>query len=787
MKKLLLILSAVIVCVAGWATEATEWNHAHPYAYGLRHEFINNNSTIRFHYTLNANALPANGGGTEYNNFNSQDHRGVQIVLLDESDNTLYEQSVVVADKIDKGANYVDINIQDLPISCWKKSLKWMVRVWGAKSRTYAAIVANANKNPNNAYGIAVNNDMTSPDFGKLFVSEAYQATDGRSSMLEFGTNMVYNSRIRKNICDGASSYFSGTSNYEPHRIKISEDGRVFVTCYHPTAAGAVLEYIGNETFKTIVSFDKGTNGYVNGMTEQEQRQKIRRIIGMDVKGKGKDLKILCAWIDPDGSNGNGAVINICEYLLGKAEQDGKPIPFPQMIGQSTNATYSGYVNTNKGTYGDYYVSGGLIYSAFKNNWNCCKRAMIDVAYGANDDVWLKVDYGNGYTYPAYIVLFRNGNKVKENKLPVDNTTTGYYGGSGILYNTNNNSLITAIGAGNIVEYKINADNTLSEQWRVTNFHGQGNAQRIGWWSPSLAMDKANNLYAIGERGVHAGGGNWDTGGTGNDYSANIISIAMPYSGDGKRETIAQQPLILPYVQLNETMGVGEMNDIINQAPVTIAISRSLQSESFNTICLPFDLDVNQLDPSHPYYNATIMEFDGVTQSTVGDENVLELNFTSTGGKMESGIPYLIQPQKTIQEEVLFNNVTNLKKYNGFGVGTHEVTIDNVTFWGILPQVTISSADASEVILILVSDNRLAQVFPPSCTINGFRAFIYFDKANFNLPENAAVRIVTRKPTPTSVINLNGEQVDVEKFLREGRVYIRMGETLYTITGEIVE
>jgi hypothetical protein len=29
--------------------------------------------------------------------------------------------------------------------------------------------------------------------------------------------------------------------------------------------------------------------------------------------------------------------------------------------------------------------------------------------------------------------------------------------------------------------------------------------------------------------------------------------------------------------------------------------------------------------------------------------------------------------------------------------------------------------------------------------------------------------------------------VDVEKFLKEGRVYIRMGETLYTITGEIVE
>ena len=88
-----------------------------------------------------------------------------------------------------------------------------------------------------------------------------------------------------------------------------------------------------------------------------------------------------------------------------------------------------------------------------------------------------------------------------------------------------------------------------------------------------------------------------------------------------------------------------------------------------------------------------------------------------------------------------------------------------------------------EVILILVDQNRLAKMTEGG-NILGFRGVFVLAHS---LPTGTVARIAERKPTPTSVINLNGEQVDVEKFLREGRVYIRMGEDLYTINGEKVE
>jgi hypothetical protein len=44
-----------------------------------------------------------------------------------------------------------------------------------------------------------------------------------------------------------------------------------------------------------------------------------------------------------------------------------------------------------------------------------------------------------------------------------------------------------------------------------------------------------------------------------------------------------------------------------------------------------------------------------------------------------------------------------------------------------------------------------------------------------------------KKPTTTDTeMVVDGKTVDVEKLMREGRVYIRVGETLYTITGEVV-
>ena len=68
--------------------------------------------------------------------------------------------------------------------------------------------------------------------------------------------------------------------------------------------------------------------------------------------------------------------------------------------------------------------------------------------------------------------------------------------------------------------------------------------------------------------------------------------------------------------------------------------------------------------------------------------------------------------------------------------------------------------------------------------MNGFRAYFQLLKA---IPANTLSLLHFKKDAPTGMeIVVDGKVVNVEKLLRDGRVYIRAGETLYTITGEVV-
>jgi hypothetical protein len=92
--------------------------------------------------------------------------------------------------------------------------------------------------------------------------------------------------------------------------------------------------------------------------------------------------------------------------------------------------------------------------------------------------------------------------------------------------------------------------------------------------------------------------------------------------------------------------------------------------------------------------------------------------------------------------------------------------------------------DPNEIVLILVNDNRFAQLSSGG-TIDGFRGIFYFDKSVIS--EGTVVRLAERKDTPTSLIDAQVKTIDIQKFLRDGRVYIRVGESLYNMDGVKVE
>ena len=111
---------------------------------------------------------------------------------------------------------------------------------------------------------------------------------------------------------------------------------------------------------------------------------------------------------------------------------------------------------------------------------------------------------------------------------------------------------------------------------------------------------------------------------------------------------------------------------------------------------------------------------------------------------------------------------------------------NKIYFKGIVPSQTVTpkEVDGKSLTMMLVSDNRLA-IMTKEGTMPGFRGYFEFASAP---PQGMQARISTSKNTTTDTeVVIDGQKVNIEKFLREGRVYIRVGEDLYNIDGQKVE
>lgn len=518
MKKLSILLVSLIVSIIAWGqtNPNTDWKHANPYAYDLRVNYSQDMQTITFSYVLNDNAID---NSQICQDIDVDGLRGVKVYFYDKDGNRIPD--VVNGNAITAfvpGANVVkgpysfsrsaSLFTKDQPYT-------WVVEVHGNEKRTLPQLITSATANrPENAYGIACDHAMNRREFGQILVSRAKQVSDAYpyNTLLEYTPQLGYVGRHDKNIHNGnAGSYFAQNSpNYEPNRVKISEDGRVFVSSYHPTAAASVLEYLGANNYQTVINNDKTTNAASN----DTKNVLYRRTIGMDVMGKGENLKIVVAWIDANGYNDNEAKVEIYEYALGKANKVGFKV-LDQIVGQNKTNKYVRKIAE--------YNAGGLLYQSFVNDGYSSIFGFLDIAYDRYGNVWMKIDYADKTSCtPGKIVWFKNdGTETKEYSL-TDNRADGFYGGSAVLV-TKDNVLFTGTGAGVIQGYDVDENGGFAkkEGWTITD-NTTGTTTRIGRWVTGLALDCVNNLYALTE-------GVWSEGQT--NFIANILTIALPYRG----------------------------------------------------------------------------------------------------------------------------------------------------------------------------------------------------------------------------------------------------------------
>ena len=794
MRKIFLLLFAMILNLAAMA-------QLNPYAYNLSSNWDATKQILTVNFKLNAHPnldVTANGNGT-----------GIQIFAVDRDNNNkmYYIHGIPAAEikkKIDSNdLDYsVDIHIDgrslESPYECLPKgkNLTFAVRVQGvnSKNKTVPGNVVYTGNRPYSPHGVAVNNCQNSQDFGAVYVTECTNGVSGNATwgwLSGKGTSMLeYNPRLEYVVSHQKSSPFSqrnfNSRLLEPHRVRVSDDGDVYVSSYN----------IQSDNSKPVVwKYNKTTNDFDPVIYHNTSYGD--RVFGMAVRGSGSATTILLLYLEENTGQSLKQEFRVYEYSLNnlganKNVASKKCWYTPGSEGQGI-MTY--WTQNLSGQTSPYYV-----YS----------EGFANVAYRANssNDVFFMLDYFWDKTWNARMVYYQGQNPVSYQTLNKDGH---YYGGGSLLtYKYDNVEYIVSGRTskngysgyhnqpddGRINVYKF--DPTLTgnnNNDKIASNYTYTISTRTASVINDFAMDCANNLYAVsstdatGEDGYDSSKGKCPTG------TGTLLAVPMPYSGTVTTYCPTSNTDDKEYFQLPARTNLPENITSTNLQTIiennaggcgcNISFNRPMQADMFNTICLPFDLDLSNVTSLS---NADLMEFSGATlENTESGEKILTLNFSNVSPKnLKAYKPYLIKPTEGISS-------LNINDVNFVASGTTTVTqpianVNNnsITFKGIVPSQTVTpkEVDGKSLTMMLVSDNRLA-IMTEEGTMPGFRGYFEFENTP---PRGMQARISTSENTTTETeVVIDGQKVNIQKFLREGRVYIRMGETLYSIDGVKVE
>lgn len=223
----------------------------------------------------------------------------------------------------------------------------------------------------------------------------------------------------------------------------------------------------------------------------------------------------------------------------------------------------------------------------------------------------------------------------------------------------------------------------------------------------------------------------------------------------------------------------------------SFTVTRKLVGGMYNTICMPFTLDLTGLMETHPLSGAKAYDFSGIDPlyDTGTNEPVTVLNFTEVTTLLP-GNPYLIVPEADVTEDMLFTGVSRtdltLEPQSKTVIyGDNELKI---SFHGV-----INPTDIRAGALMVVADNRLAVNTEDNSTMKGMRGYFTIDFSSLAAQEvqeqalDGRVYLSFKKPVTTSVpLAPEAEQPTtpkVEKIMRDGQIYIIRDGVTYTITG----
>ena len=734
-----------------------------------------------------------------------------------------------VCGKLD--ANNVIIN-DSLPAGV----LYWSVYVKTRESSAFAPIYeqSTTGEDAHHRLHATVNNYPETDGFGHIYAVNYYAEFDAKNGLMDYSFNPNGNSIDEQNNIKNnnryklVKNYLNPTGNKpkftNQRRLVVAPDGKVYIA-----DAGSSLAFnanadrpwmfTGGGVFVWNPNTQTGNEIQISVFSTKDQYSTATAV---DIYNHDGQLKLYATntygefenhysgkkyWKNYQYTEDNQANVNIYgwngfkEFNLGTPnnilleETTGTVL---HSLGMGDGNGNIGIVATEKGIWMAQHRLNDVQYTidVFKAD-NSSKPALPDntenyilsfVPYGSNTRTWRScttkgINYsGSSYTQTGASEL---------TQLP--SSPLQACPGAGLAYRkTNGKEFLYIVNhQGNIVELQITgwSDNTPSIKY-IKTYPGSGpkavfqNTGRKQGIINTMCFDYAGNL--ITTSGLEY---------LGSTSTQHIIVYTMPYDRVNAREIQAPNSCrMIPERVAHLDMSAREMDLVIQghvgHAGCAIDLYRPLQGGMFNTICLPFELNLGSLPADHPLKNAKLQAYTGLKLNTVGGEKMLELVFTDVNDNIiRANTPYIIRPENDegINHIIRFAGPLQLTSTTGNAVQQTEAGgTYSITYQGIVPFQLVQPTfqDGESLTLMLVAGNRLAEMTAQG-NMYGFRG--YFE-LNTPLPRGMQTRITSSKDAPTNTtIVVDGKKVNVEKFLREGRVYIRVGETLYTINGEKVE
>ena len=424
-------------------------NNLNPYAFGLTSKLSADKATLTVNYRLN------NSKATD-----------VDVVIYNGT-----EVVKVVAGTTELGKNTVEIPTADLPGGV---ELTWSVIVNGTS--VDAPTQETKMHSMYCPHGLAIDKDPESEYFGRILAAEGMQAvptsgymTSGKGAgIYVFNPSFTTDSVVYKGGNDFTRVWAS--NGYQPWRVKISEDGRIFVSSLD---LNGVVVWEVSKDLQTWTPVIAGTQGENGNILDAEGNFVAGMNVSMDVVGSGENLKLLLYSCTTSASAFSQSAFRLDEYALGTA------------------TTWTGTPKNilTGGKYALVHTNAEWIYDGEGGYWFGASRA------------------GNaGQPNLAHI----NAAGVQD----YYTEDASLYGGDGVL--VHNGMLFkgkarSSSTVGNFGVWTIGKDaegnTTLTEKWSVS-------ANGIGRNLNEFAVDYAENLYVVGNSGEK------------------IIAYALPYSGE---------------------------------------------------------------------------------------------------------------------------------------------------------------------------------------------------------------------------------------------------------------